>query len=125
MQSSSFEYSYTSGYFSVWVHIATIGTYFRQHSLNFASVSAGVFYCMCLEYTLLLGRCGQVVEWLYSGLQNRRHRFDSGPSLHYIVKTTLLCQGGEISTMCGMHKCRERQDVDSGSKVQCEALAEL
>ena len=34
-----------------------------------------------------------MVEWLYSGLQNRRRRFDSGPSLHNMDKDHSVMSG--------------------------------
>ena len=35
---------------------------------------------------------GSMAEWLCSGLQSRVRRFDSGSSLHLLVKETAMCK---------------------------------
>ena len=53
----------------------------------------------------MIFRCGQVVEWLYNGLQSRVHRFDSGPGLHIAARSP----GGGIGRRNGL-KIRRSYD---------------
>ena len=42
-----------------------------------------------------------MVEWLYSGLQNRGHQFESGSSLHF-QQQIVPCPGGETGRRKGL-----------------------
>ena len=49
-----------------------------------------------------IASCGPVAEWLCSGLQNRLHRFNSGPGLHHFI---LLMRLHLLITASVMHAC--------------------
>lgn len=54
-----------------------------------------------------------MVEWLYSGLQIRGRRFDSGLSLHNFSLMTVICPGGEIGRRKGLKIPRWRHRAGS------------
>lgn len=65
-----------------------------------------------------------MVEWLYSGLQNRRHRFDSGPSLQslppqFATDDRLWPRGHTPSRLAGS---RRRHPRHPGHRRQTHAL---
>ena len=53
-----------------------------------------------IVYHTQLSRTGPVAEWLCSGLQNRVHRFNSGPGLQRINAPT-DAQANSIPTLSG------------------------
>ena len=57
-----------------------------------------------IVYHTLSSRTGPVAEWLCSGLQNRVHRFNSGPGLQRIDTplSALSAQASSISSLSGL-----------------------